>query len=239
MLNEKIEGVPAPLSAVLPALRAKDYALFFAIALLYPLYQLALNPDWMLGGQMWAEMATNYYANAAADTWAQRLFALDAGYFPIPQRIIAAICASLGVPSVSVPFVYTWSATILTGIIVSTFTLPVFRAVLRPDTLRAIVTLTVLLVADFETRTFINFTYFGGFLAVTVTALALALGKEDVPRWVWIVPVFFLSKPAVLAALPAMIAVAFVAGNRFRWIALVSFVLGSAQTIRLLISRSE
>lgn len=222
-----------------PPLHLRDYAPFLAIALLYPIFLLVTNPYWMLGGQMWAEMATNYYVNSQSNSWMTRLFSTDAGYIPLPQRMIAAFVAVIGMPSVSVPYFYTWSAAIITGLMVASFTLPIFRHVVRSDVIRAVASLTVLLMVDFDTRTFINFTYFGGFVATIVTALALSLGRTEVPRWTWIVPFLLLSKPAVLAALPAMLLAALFTGRRFRWIAVASLVVGLIQFVRLLFSRAE
>ena len=52
------------------------------------MYQVAMQPNWVLGGGMWAKMATNYFTNANAPSYLQKFFATDAGYIPVPQRQI-------------------------------------------------------------------------------------------------------------------------------------------------------
>lgn len=217
----------------------QDYVPFLAIVLLYPVFLLAVNPYGMLGGQMWAEMATNYYVNGSSPSWWTRLFATDAGYIPLPQRLIVALGEMLSVPPVSVPYFYTWSASVLLGAMVASFSLPVFRAVMRSDLVRATVCVILLLTIDFETRTFINFTYFGAFVAVILSALAITRGEHGVPKWAWVLPVIVLSKPAVLAVLPAMVLAALVSGVRFRLITALSVLVGLVQVVRLLASRAE
>ena len=105
--------------------------------------------------------------------------------------------------------------------------------------MRFFTSIAILLVADFETRTFINFTYFSAFFAATVTALALVDDSEDIPLWAWIVPIFMVSKPAVLAALPAMILAAFVNRSRYRIIVLLSVILSLGQLLQMFISRTD
>lgn len=214
----------------------RPLVLFIISVLFYVVYQLLMQPSWVTGGEMWAEMATNYYPNANASSYLQKLLSTDAGYIPAPQRLIALIGNQLNLSAASIPYFYTWSSILLTGMLVGTFCLAQFRKIVRSDFLRLFTSIAILLVADFETRTFINFTYFSAFFVAIITALALVDDSAEIPWWAWLVPVFMVSKPAVLAALPAMILVAFVGRFRFRLIVLFSVILCAGQLVQMFIS---
>lgn len=211
--------------------------LFILTVFFYVAYQLAMQPGWVLGGEMWAEMATNYFTNANSPSYIQKLFATDAGYIPAALRLIALTGNLFNLPADSIPYFYTWSAIILTGMMIGAFCLAQFRKLVRNDVLRFLTAISILVVADFETRTFINFTYFAAFFVAIVTALALVNDTEDVPWWAWFIPLLMVSKPAVLAALPAMIVVAMVSKPRFRWITITVFALCIGQFIQMVISQ--
>jgi hypothetical protein len=119
---------------------------------------------------------------------------------------------------------------------IGVFCLGQFRALVKSDILRFLTCISVLMVADFETRTFINFTYFSAFFVAIVTALALIEDSEEIPWWAWFAPILMVSKPAVLAALPAMILVAMVSKSRFRWITIVVVALCMGQLLQMVIS---
>ncbi|MCX8956437.1 hypothetical protein [Erwinia psidii] len=219
-------------------MRNKTHAviLFWAAVLFYVVYQLTMQPGFVLSGEMWAEMATNYFINASAPSLLDKLFSTDAGYIPVPQRIIGLVVNQLNIPAASVPYVYTGTAIIFTGMLIGSFCLPAFRKVIRSDGLRFLVAITVLMVADFETRTYINFTYFSAFFIAIVTALALVDDTEEVPWWSWFIPVLIISKPAVLSAFPAMLLVALVSRSRFRWITVVAVVFCLGQIFQMSLS---
>ncbi|NKW80860.1 hypothetical protein HGG72_11700 [Ochrobactrum pecoris] len=69
-----------------------------------------------------------------------------------------------------------------------------------------------------------------------ITALALVEESEEIPWWAGITPILMVSKPAVLAAMPAMILVAFVSRPRFRLIVLLTVVLCLGQFLQMFIS---
>ena len=210
--------------------------LFLWTIFLYVCYQLTMQPGWVLGGEMWAEMATNYFSNANSPSYLQKFFSTDSGYIPAPQRLIAFFGSQFNLPAASVPYFYTWSAIICTGIMIGVFCLEPFRKLVKSDLLRFLTAISILMVADFETRTFINFTYFSAFFVAIVTALALIEDSKEVPWWAWFSPILMVSKPAVLAALPAMILVAMVSKSRFRWITIVVFGLCMGQLLQMHIS---
>jgi len=178
---------------------------FLFVVIFYILHQLTLQPNWVLGGEMWAEMATNYYLNAESPSLLTKLFATDAGYIPIVPRIIALIGNQINIPATFTPYFYTFTALILSGMMVGCFCLSIFRKLLLSDSLRVVIAISVLMVADFETRTFVNFSYFSAFFIAIVTSLALKDKFEEVPWWAWLIPICIISKPAVASAIPAMV----------------------------------
>ena len=213
--------------------------LFVATILFYVAYQFAMEPGWMLGGEMWAEMGTNYFPNANSPSYLQRLIATDSGYIPAPQRLIAFAGNVFNLPASSIPYFYTWSATIITGLMVGAFCLPQFRIMVRSDALRFFTAIAILVVADFGTRVFNNFTYFGAFFVAITTALALVDDSEQFPWWAWFIPVLLVSKPAVIAAFPAMMVASTVGNPRFRRITIVTAVLVLGQLVQMIISQKS
>lgn len=209
---------------------------FSFVVVFYILHQLTLQPNWVAGGGMWAEMATNYYLNAESPSLLTKLFATDAGYIPILPRIIALIGNQINLPVASIPYFYTFSAVILSGMMVGCFCLSIFRKLILSDSLRVAVAVSVLMVADFETRTFVNFTYFSAFFIAIVTALAFKDKLEEVPWWAWLIPICIISKPAVASALPAMIVASLSSKNRFRKVTAISLLLFLIQFIQIAIS---
>jgi len=153
-----------------------------------------------------------------------------------PQRLIAFFANQIHLPAAIIPYFYTWTAITCTGLLVGVFCLSRFRVLVRSDALRFFVAISVLMVADFETRTFINFTYFSAFFIAIITALALADGNKEVPKWAWLIPVLMISKPAVLATLPAMIIVALISRARFRAITIVTTLLCVGQILQIILS---
>lgn len=211
-------------------------AFFWLTIVLYAAYLLAMEPRWVLQGEMWAEMATNYFANADSPSYFKRFFSVDAGYIPLPQRLIAYFVNLLSIPVWAVPYVYTWVSIAATGALVGAFCLPVFRRVVESDLLRFAGCLAVLMVPEFETRTFINFTYFVVFFAAIITSLAMTAPTREVPRWTWCLPILMLSKPYTFTILPAMLVVALSSKNRFRVISLVILCLSLIQFTQLVFS---
>ena len=217
-----------------PAVRG--YWAFSFVVVFYILHQLTLQPNWVTGGEMWAEMATNYYLNAEAPSLLKKLFATDAGYIPIIPRIIALIGNQINLPVKFIPYFYTLAALILSGMMVGCFCLSIFRKIILSDLLRMVIAISVLMVADFETRTFVNFTYFSAFFIAIITSLAFKDKLEDVPCWAWLIPICVVSKPAVASAIPAMVAASIFSKTRFRQITAISLLLFLMQFIQIAIS---
>ncbi|WP_378147450.1 hypothetical protein ACFJGV_05510 [Cnuibacter sp. UC19_7] len=208
------------------------YVLFIAVLVGYVLQQLASQASIFANGSMWAEMATNYYQRTLDTSWFDQLFATDAGYIPLPQRIIALVLSRIGVSTEVIPYAYTMAGLVLGGLLVAAICLPHFRPLIGNDFLRAAAAAAILLIADFETRTFINFTYFAIVFTIAVGALAIASPRR-VPAWAWVLPLLMISKPAVITVLPFVLFAAILSGRRFRLIALVSSVAALVQLATL------
>ncbi len=213
--------------------------LFSLTICLYITYQILIQSSWLFSGEMWAEMATNYFVNAKSSSYLTNFFATDAGYIPLPPRIIAFIGNSLNMSAAVIPYFYTWSGIVLTGMMIGSFCLPQFSVVIKSNELRFLTALTILIVNDFDVKTFINFTYFASFFIAIITALSLVDKSKEVPWWSWFIPILIISKPAVLATLPAMIIVAIVSKNRFRLITLISVSLCLLQISQMIISHKS
>lgn len=207
----------------------------------YLVLSLATQFRWFLAGSMSAEMGTNYYIYATAPHWIAALVATDAGYIPLPQRLIAAVIARVGVSASAVPYCYQVSAFVAGAMLVSAFAHRRFRPLVHDDRVRALVCLAVCCLINFDVRSFINFTYTGIFLTVPLVALAMTPKADDAPWWAWAMPLLMLSKPIELALMPAialgilMTTIGPATGKpRFRAILIVSFGLGIAQLARLM-----
>lgn len=216
----------------------RPFSLFLLCIVSYCLYLILMQPSWVLGGEMWAEMGSNYFPAASSPSILVKLFTTDAGYIPLPQRILAACGDLLNFSASSIAYFYTWSAIVLTGAMIGVFCLKPFRLLVSNDFLRFFSAITILLIADFETRTFINFTYFSAFFIAILTALALVDRSRDVPWWAWFIPIMILSKPTVLSVLPAMIVVAYVSKARFRLITALAVLFCFGQMIQMYLSNA-
>lgn len=206
--------------------------------LVYIIFLMLMQSKWLFSGEMYNEMAINYYHFSQSPDFLDKLFSLDAGYIPLPQRILALFGWGLKIPVKSISFFYTWSAIIFTAGLTLSFCSKRFRSVIVDDYLRLFIALSVLAVVDFETRTFINFSYFSVFFISIVTILAVVDTERDIPIWGWIIPVLMLSKPAVLCVVPFMLFATILsgAGSRFRYISMLSLFASFLQIGQLMIS---
>lgn len=213
-------------------------ACWLASVLVYLLFMLSRERGWMLGGEMWAEMATNYFLNAQADSWRTWLLATDAGYIPLPQRLLAAVVTLLGISTQWVPFVYTWTAAALTALAVSLFALPWFRPVMPKDAHRLLVCVVLGVMVDFETRTFVNFTYLGALVVALVSVRVMVVPRDSVPVWAWLLPLLVMSKPAVLTAVPVAMLAAWRSPGRYRRIVALMLLMAVLQLLQIKASRA-
>lgn len=217
----------------------KDYLPFFFVLMVYPILQLAMKPNWMLGGGIYEEASTNYFLYANSPLWSEKIFATDSGYVPLPQRLIAVLASLLRFPDISIPYYYTWGVTIITGLMGAIFCLPRFRVLVKSDFLRILTSFIILLGINFDTATFINFTYFDIVPIAFCSALALADKTQDVPKWAWLLPLLFWAKPSVLSGLPMVCMIALISKPRFQKIAIVSALVAVIQMFTLYVHHQK
>ena len=228
-----------PEAALSQVPQARAYVWTALAALFLPVYLLVVQRDWLLTGGMWAEMGTNYFPVAHAAHWLDRIFDTDSGYIPLPQRLIAMAGTLVGLKAGMTAYYYNWAAVAGISALVASFCLPHYRALVRDDVLRFAVCVVVLMTSDFETRTFINFTYYGLFFGVTLTSLALVRGERGVPIWAWVLPLLILSKPVLLALVPVVLVVGCIGSRRFARVAWICTALAVAQVLRLMVSQAQ
>jgi hypothetical protein len=164
-------------------------------------------PHFLLKGSMWAEMGVNYFPNAKSNDILTKLFSTDSGYIPFGLRIISALYSLLEIPTVVIPFLYSITAILGTGLMVGFFCLKRFRVLVESDFLRFIICLFITFAADFETRTYINFTYFSVFF---IFINLVMFYKQEIKNYVFFsFPVLIFSKPILLSFLPLLFFVFF------------------------------
>jgi hypothetical protein len=225
----------------LPGIRidTRSSVLLAGITAVYAGLMMFFQPEWWLGGGMWAEMALNYFPVADNPDWKVALFATDAGYIPLLQRLIAYAAHACAVRADRIPYFYSFSALVLSPLMVGVFALSRFRPLIGCDLTRLLVVFVVLGSADLELRGFINFTYFAVFFGAVIGALALTENAGPAPRWAWFLPPLMLSKPYVLPLLPLFALALFVARGRFRMVMLAGILALFAQAVRVGVSARE
>ena len=168
--------------------------LAFTLSVIINLFKF---PNYIFTGQMWAEMGTNYFPNSISPSLHNKLFATDSGYIPYPVRWFAAIVSELHLSSSTIPYIYTFSAILISAGLIAGFTATVFRPVIENDYLRFLICLVVSTMADFETRTFVNFTYLANFFLL---ACIILLAKNKLPKKSLIfIPLLICAKPLLMA----------------------------------------
>lgn len=221
----------------------KPTTLFFITVISYFIFMFTLQPSWMLSGEMWAEMATNYFHHSISANLLEQLFTTDAGYIPLPQRLIAFLGSIFNLPLATIPYYYTYSATIVSGAMAGVFCFREFRNVFQNDLYRFFVAMASLLVIDFETRTFINFSYLivlsGSFILASSLATSDVSQSNANKNWFFLLPIFVMSKPYALLVLPAMCLIALFnnKNRKFLQLTVATAAMATIQIIQLLISQ--
>jgi hypothetical protein len=197
---------------------------FFGLIAADIIITLIYQRDWILGGQMFAEM-TNYFEIGRSKNLLHKLFTRDFCYIPLIPRIIAALANYLRIGADNAPFVYSWSAVLCGSAMAATFCLAPFRQLIPSDFLRFSIGLLILINAGFDTTVFMSFTYFGIFLLAAFSALSLVPNAPDAPKWGWLTPLLVLSKPYIVAIIPGLLLGLILAKPRFRKILFVQLAL--------------
>jgi hypothetical protein len=196
-------------------------------------------PNYILSGAMWAEMGVNYYPNSRASDLETIFFSKDAGYIPFGLRLLSWIFRLLGISAGSIPYVYSVSAILGASFLVGFFCLKRFRIFIPSDFVRFILALFVIISADFETRTYINFSYFAIFFVFINVAI---MYKRQINTYILaLFLVLIITKPILLAILPILI-FSFLSSDRNKIQKLIfSSILVSAmmQILTIINSNSE
>jgi hypothetical protein len=167
------------------------------------LFTLVKFPNYIFSGAMWAEMGTNYFPNSRALDVRTIFFSLDAGYIPFGLRLLSWIFELLGVTTSSIPYVYSVTATLGASLLVGFFCLKRFRILIPSDSIRFLVALLVIIAADFETRNYINFSYFALFFLFINVAI---MYKKHFSTYILaLFPILIVTKPVILAVLPVLL----------------------------------
>jgi hypothetical protein len=166
-------------------------------------FSLIKFPNFTFNGAMWAEMAVNYFPNSKSSDLTTVFLSKDAGYIPFGLRIVSWLYDALGISTAVIPYVYTFTAVIAAGMLVGFFCLKRFRILVESDSLRFLISIFVIFAADFETRTYINFTYFSLFFIFINVTIAF---RKQLSTYVFLTfPILIFSKPILLSVLPIII----------------------------------
>ena len=216
-------------SKILPSI------LFILIIFIYILFRFIVD-DATRTGEMWAEMATNYYKNARYGDLYHQFFATDAGYIPLLQRIIAWTVHVFKAPVHLVPYLYTWISIVLSAMMVGTFTLHYFRPLVQNDYTRMLVSLIILITISWQTANFISFTYLNLFYIAIFVALALSKDNDDAPKIAFLIPILIMAKAHVLAIVPILFLSIFFVKKRYKYIFSFTILMSILQVIQVTIS---
>jgi hypothetical protein len=206
------------------------YLYLILIITAYSLYHLAFNP-WSTNGEMWAEMATNYFKYSKESLGISNLLLPDHGYIPLSQRIIAYTISLFNFSSSITAYLYTWCGIITSAILVGTFSLHYFRPLVSSDLSRIIISAIVLLALDWETSNFINFSYLNVFFIAIFTALALKNKAPDAPLIAYLIPILSISKVYVLTAIPVLALALFCVKPRYKKIFIITLIFASVHML--------
>jgi hypothetical protein len=206
---------------------------FFSVLVLFSIFNIIVNP-WVYSGEMWAEMATNYFKISQEGDWFASLLAPDHGYIPLSQRLIAQVISLFGFPSNVVAYLYTWSAILCSSALVGVFCLRDFRPIVESDLARLLVSLVVLVILDWETTTFINFSYLNVFYISLFVMLSFYKKNDSASPLIYLIPLLIVSKAYVLSVVPLMILAVIYARTEYRKVFKFSLLLALLHIIYIL-----
>ncbi len=213
-------------SKILPSI------LFVLVILIYAIFRFIVD-DYAKSGEMWAEMATNFYKNARHGNLYHQFFATDAGYIPLLQRIIAWFVNMLKAPVYLIPYLYAWISIFISAMLVGAFTLHYFRPLVQNDYTRMFISLIVLITMSWETSNFISFTYLSLFYISIFVALSLSKHNEDAPAMAFMIPILIMTKVHVLSIIPIMFFAIFFVKQKYKYIFSVAIFVAILQVIQV------
>ncbi len=208
-----------------------NWYFILTIGLYFLFRQLSSSFDWK--GVMYAEAATEYFHFAKNGTFYERFLDPDAGYIPLIARVFAYLVHLLGVKNSQIPYFYTYVSMAISALLVSVFNLKRFRILIENDILRFYLSLFILIVIDFETESFINFSIFCSWF-IFINVLVAVIKKDSIPPfYTYLIPVMMVTKPHVLALLPVIILSTFFVNKKYRTIFLFAILFSFIQITQL------
>jgi hypothetical protein len=207
---------------------------YFVLTFIFFIFFNIHYNQWVSSGEMWAEMATNYYKITQEGSLFKKLFGPDYGYIPLLQRWIAFIISLFDFPSKYIPYLYTWSSLIITAFLVGSFCLKYFRNLLESDVARFSVSVFVLTIINWEMLTFINFTYINVFFVAIFIASALRQGGGSAPKIAYLIPILIVNKVYLFSLFPVLFYAVFFTKGEYKKIFIVSLFFLSIHFIYVL-----
>jgi hypothetical protein len=176
-----------------------------AYVLAATLLHLFLTYEWMRSGDMYAEMATNYYSVAASGaSLISQLLATDHGYISPMLRIGPYIANQLKLGNQGFVYLFGLISYVLVVITPSMLISKRFNAIHPSYLIRALCALAISSMFNFESRTYINSSYV--FIAI-IFVLALNYYKGGKLNYFdfFIIVLIILAKPLTIALLPLLL----------------------------------
>lgn len=90
---------------------------------------------------------------------------------------------------------------------------------------------------DWESRNFINITYFSLFPLISFLLLLIIQKKTYLPIWAYIIPLLFLTKPIIIVTIPFLLLALLKTNGRAKKIVSLSFIVVILQIYQLIFSR--
>ena len=214
------------------------------VSITYLVITLRYQWAWLVNSGVWAEVGTNYFVLDREEGLFENLTKRDAGYIPLPARAASLIIEAIS-PNPSVfPVMSTLIATIIPVIIFAAILKLTSKSSEIPFLLQVAFALFLVSFFDFQTRTFINVWYYFPILAFIIFASQdkAKIGISDPPKYLWILPIFVISKP-INIFIGIVIAIWLITNYkrslRKYLLSALFFVASATQTVTLLDSREK
>jgi len=139
---------------------------------IYCIHAISVHWDVYFSGQMFNEVATNYFFNAKT-LGLGSLLQTDAGYWPFLLRLVSLFIEVLPIELAQVPYAYASVAFVGPVLLVLPFISSKFEVVVEGAWTRGLICSLLLLTMDWETRQFINWTNLAAFTLCYIVIRAI------------------------------------------------------------------
>lgn len=214
----------------------KIFLLCFLFLLAISIFQLY---PFLIDGAVWAEEITNFFHYTYVDNNIFRVAKqTDAGYLPLFPRIISLVTRMLRIPYEWVSYFYAWTYVIVACLLLGWFCNSKFRILIKSDYLRFFLVISIWLLYNVETRTFINIAYLLYFF-VFYQILYFITNKADFDWTMVFVPIVLVSKTHLLVFFPVLLYLLFCTSNKIRVVVGISVLLLVLQIITILLQATS